>query len=103
MEPPMHTGVCRYRALVDRVAALAVIELRRVAVRHENVAMEATMRDILVIVFLACLGLAGCGGSETQERTTVVTPPPAQAQPGSTIVVPPGTTTKVCPPGYATC
>jgi len=61
------------------------------------------MRDIVVIVFVACLGLAGCGGSETQERTTVVTPPPAQVQPGSTIVVPPGTTTKVCPQGYASC
>jgi hypothetical protein len=60
------------------------------------------MRNILVIMFLASLGLAGCGGEKT-ERTTVVSPPPAQVQQGTTVIVPPGTTTKVCPPGYTNC
>jgi len=60
------------------------------------------MRNVLVIVFLASLGLAGCGHERT-ERTTVVSPPPAQVQQGTTVVVPPGTTTKVCPPGYTNC
>ena len=59
------------------------------------------MRNFLVIACLALLGLAACG--EREERTTVVNPAPAQVQPGSTVIVPPGTTTKVCPPGYATC
>ena len=61
------------------------------------------MRELLAIVLLACLGLAACGHDETKERTTVVNPPAAQIQPGTTVVVPPGTTTKVCPQGYATC
>ena len=61
------------------------------------------MRAILVTATaLICLGLSACG-RDTDERRTVVSPPPAQVQPGTTVVVPPGTTTKVCPPGYATC
>ena len=61
------------------------------------------MRTILVTATaVICLGLSACG-SDREERHTVVTPPPAQVQPGTTVVVPPGTTTKVCPPGYATC
>ena len=61
------------------------------------------MRNILVIVFLASLGLAGCGSEKTERTTTVVSPPPAQVQPGTTLIVPPGTTTKVCPTGYTNC
>jgi hypothetical protein len=61
------------------------------------------MRNIPVIVLLGCLGLAACGHSETTDRTTVVNPPPAQVQQGSTVIVPPGSTTKVCPPGYTNC
>jgi len=61
------------------------------------------MRSILVIVLFACVGLTACGSDTKEERTTVVSPPPAQVQPGATVVVPPGTTTKVCPQGYATC
>ncbi len=59
------------------------------------------MRNFLMIACVALLGLAACGGRE--EKTTVVNPPPVQVEPGSTVVVSPGTTTKVCPPGYATC
>lgn len=59
------------------------------------------MRSFLMIACLALLGLAACGDRE--EKTIVVNLPPAQVQPGSTVVVPPGTTTRVCPPGYATC
>jgi hypothetical protein len=87
------------RKFVD--GSSAGIELGRPHVR--NVRKETTMRNIPVIVLLACLGLAACGHSETTERTTVVSPTVTQIQPGSTIVVPPGTTTKVCPPGYSTC
>jgi len=57
------------------------------------------MRHILMIAGLALLGLAACGGHE--EKTTVVTPPPVQVQPGATVVVPPGS--KVCPSGYTMC
>jgi uncharacterized lipoprotein len=62
------------------------------------------MREILVTVMvLVGLGLSACGSDSREERTTVVSPPPAQVQPGTTVVVPPGSTTKVCPPGYASC
>jgi uncharacterized lipoprotein len=62
------------------------------------------MRTIIVtMMVVASLGLSACGSDTREERTTVVSPPPAQVQPGTTLVVPPGTTTKVCPAGYASC
>lgn len=61
------------------------------------------MRTTLAVLFMASFALAACGHDEARETTTVVGPPPAQVQQGSTVVVPPGTVTKVCPQGYTTC
>jgi hypothetical protein len=62
------------------------------------------MRSVMVIALLAPLVLAGCGGGDTKEKTVIVNPPPAQAEPGTTVVTPqPSAPVRVCPPGYATC
>jgi hypothetical protein len=51
------------------------------------------MRALLVLAVLTpfAFGLAACGDDD---RTVIVNP-----QPSSTVVVPPGSTTKVCPAG----
>lgn len=61
------------------------------------------MRAILLLPLLASLALAACSSRDDTRETTIVRPAPAVAQPGSTVVVPPGTVTKVCPQGYTTC
>jgi hypothetical protein len=55
------------------------------------------MRQLLLVAILApLLTLTACGGEE--HKTVIVNPPPA-----GTVVVPPGSQTKVCPAGTTVC
>jgi hypothetical protein len=56
------------------------------------------MRQLLLVAILAPLiTLSACGGEE--RKTVIVNPPPA----AGTVVVPPGSQTKVCPQGATVC
>lgn len=55
------------------------------------------MRPLIYVVLAAPLLLVGCGGSEPQR--VYVQPQAATAPGGTTVVVPPGSSAKICPVG----
>jgi hypothetical protein len=54
---------------------------------------------VVALMLVSPVALTGCGSDDTY-----IVSPPAQAAPGSAVIVPQGSTvTKVCPAGASTC
>lgn len=57
------------------------------------------MRPFVLVVLAAPLLLAGCGGSSEPQRVYVQPQSATMPSGGTTVVVPPGSSAKICPVG----